>query len=132
MTITQTDYIDFISKSGLGKLSKVKSIFNRPGYHPSFDFYKKLREEFVSFTKLRKSKEELYSFVSLQHLKKQTRFELLVHGYLKFLGRKKAEWIDPPTSLWTYKDLIIKINPELAVILNGEKYIINSTLKNSR
>lgn len=127
--ITQTDYIDFISRSGLAKLSKVKSIFNRPNYHPSFDFYKKIREEFVLHMRLKKSKSDLYHFLGLQPQKKQIRFERLIRGYLKFLGRKNAEWIDPPTNFWNYKDLSIKINPELALTLNGEKYIVKLYFK---
>jgi hypothetical protein len=129
--ITQTDYIDFISRSGMSKLSKVKSIFSRPDYHPSFDFYKKLREEFVNYIKGDRIKNDLYIFLTHQIQKKQTRFEPLINGYLKFLGRKKAEWFEPPTATWIYKDLNIKMNPELGVVLNGEKYIIKLYFKDS-
>jgi hypothetical protein len=129
MIIYQTDYIDFLDRTTLSKFSKVKSIFNRPEYHPAFDFYKNIREEFVDYVKLKKDKNDLYDFLNYQHQRKHARFEVLINGYLKFLGRKNAEFFDPPTGFWQHKDLSIKLNPEMGININGERYIVKMYFK---
>lgn len=93
ISISQTDYIDFLSRSGVSKFSKVKSLFNRSDYHPAFDFYKNLRDALVAFSKKEKDRAELYSFITTQNPKKQNRFGILLDGYFRFLGRKKAEFL---------------------------------------
>ncbi len=128
--ITQTDYIDFLSKSGISKSSKVKAIFNRADYHPSNDFYKSIREEIIDHLKNQKTKNDLYNFLDgMRHSKKYSRFHPLVEGYIKFIGRKKFEWIDPPSASWTYKHLSIKMNPELGIKLGDQKYIVKLYFK---
>ena len=43
--ISLTDFVDFVSKSGTSKLTKVKQIKGRRSYHPAFDFWKLMRDE---------------------------------------------------------------------------------------
>jgi hypothetical protein len=130
--ITQTDYIDFISRSGISKLSKVKSIHNRADYHPSHDFYKPLRDEIVETIKNNKNKKSLYEFLSdLSGSPRYSRYEHLIDGYSKFVGRKQIEWFEPPSATWNYKNLSIKMNPELGLIFNGTKYIVKMYFKDT-
>lgn len=132
VVITQTDYIDFISKSGTSKAAKVRSLHDRPKYHPAFDFYKPLREEIVEHLKYDKKKQDLFSFPSVvTDTKKRARYLSLINGYAKFIGRKKATWFDPPSANWDYKELRIKMNPEIGLILNSNKYIIKMYFKDS-
>ena len=130
--ITQTDFIDFISRSGTSKLSKVRTLFTRPDYHPSLDFYKPLREEIVENLKLQKAKKELFDFLDeLKTSKKYSRYLPLIDGYTKFLGRKKAQWFEPPSTVWKYKELQIKMNPELGICFGDERYIIKLYFKDT-
>jgi hypothetical protein len=50
---------------------------------------------------------------------------------IKFLGRKKTEWFQPPSTIWCYKELKVKMNPELGIILNNDKYIIKLYFKDT-
>lgn len=130
--ITQSDYIDFISKSGTSKAAKVRSIYDRAKYHPAFDFYKSIREEMVDHFKHHRKKGELFDFMDkVTDAKKKSRYLSLIKGYSKFIGRKKAIWFDPPSASWDYKDLRIKMNPEIGLILNSDKYIIKMYFKDS-
>lgn len=132
INITQTDYIDFISKSGISKLTKVKALVNRPEYHPSFDFYKKLRDEIIDTLKLGKKKTDLLNLVSqVPDRKKHQRYQHLIERFTRFLGRKKIQWFNPPSTAWSYKDLGIKMNPELGLDINGEKFIIKLYFKDT-
>ncbi len=130
--ISQTDYVDFLSRSGTKKLTKVKTIINRPDYHPAFDFYKLLREEITENQKAEKDKGELLELLKeIVPISKCTRYKSLIDGYFKFLGRKKAKWFNPPTDFWIYKHLRVKLNPELGISFNGEKYIIKLYFKDA-
>jgi hypothetical protein len=116
----------------MSKLSKVRALLGRPNYHPSFDFYKKIREEIIDTLRFGKKKKELLDFLSdISDGKKKSRYRNLVDGLLKFLGRKKIGWFDPPSATWSYKDLRIKMNPELGLEINGEKYITKLYFKDT-
>jgi hypothetical protein len=128
--ISQTDYIDYLNKSGRSKTSKVKSIFNRPEYHPAFDFYKKVREEIIESLKENKTKIDFGLFLDQnKSSKKYSRFESLVRGYLKFLGRKKFQWFDPPSATWKYKNLYVRMNPEMGIQIGDGNYIVKLYFK---
>jgi hypothetical protein len=130
INISQTDFIDYLSRSGRSKTSKVKSIFNRPDYHPAFDFYKKVREEIIENLKENKTKIDFGFFLEQnKSSKKYSRFESLVGGYLKFLGRKKFQWFDPPSATWKYKNLYVKMNPEMGIQIGDDKYIVKLYFK---
>jgi hypothetical protein len=130
MKISLSDYIDFISKSGLQRLTKVNGLLGRPSYHPSTDFYKSIREEIVEQLKEGGGKDQLNTFLeAFTHSKKYSRFQPLVKGYLKFLGKKKIEWFKPPVSHWNYKSLSVRMNPELGIGFDDQKYIIKLYFK---
>lgn len=130
VSVPFTDYIDFLRKAGIPKLNKVQSLVDRPPYHPSFDFYKALREALIDHLKSGKSKKDLYHFLSLvSDSKKISRYTSLVRGYFKFLGRKKANWFEPPSPIWVHKDLNVKINPEFGIEFGGERYLIKLYFK---
>lgn len=128
--ISQTDFLYFDTKSGMNRIAPVRQIFNREEYNPAFDFYKKIREELVNYIKLGKSKEELFKFLNeLPDSRKYPNYLNVVKGYLSLLGRKNVSWFEPPTSDWTYKDLVVRMNPELGLQVNNEKYIVKLYFK---
>ena len=47
INITLTDFIDYVSKVGTSRYTKVNQIHSRDVYHPAFDFWKPLREGFI-------------------------------------------------------------------------------------
>lgn len=130
LNVSFTDYIDFLRKAGMPRLTKVQNLIDRPPYHPGFDFYKSLREVIVTHLRNGKDKKYLYSFLgAVSDVKKINRYNSLVKGYFKFLGRKKSNWFEPPAPFWTYKDLDVKINPELGLEFGGSKYLIKLYFK---
>ena len=50
-------------------------------------------------------------------------------AYKKFLGRKRITWFDPPSDLWTFSGLGVRVNPELGLCINGQNYIIKLYFK---
>lgn len=129
--ISLTDFVDFVSKSGSPKLTKVKEVKNRKAYHPAFDFWKNLRDKIIEFHSTGKSdKKEFDKLIpKLSDSKKVKRYTELIKSYKSFLGKKKIKAFDVKNKLWQSNDLGVRINPELGLIIGGQKYIVKFYFK---
>lgn len=123
--ISLTDFIDFVSKAGGSKLTKVRQIKNRDEYHPATDFYKTLRDGVVDIHKNGLDKSELNKLlVGLTDEKKKKNYPDAINGYKKFWGKKNFIWFNPPFKHWKVGDVDIKINPELGLECDGKFLVI--------
>jgi len=128
--ISLTDFIEYVSKVGTTKFTKVKEIKNREPYHPAFDFWKPLREKIIEIHKERKNKNLLDEVLNdLTDKNKINLYPNLISQYKSFIGRKKIEWIEPPFEDWIMSDLRIRINPEIGLFINDKPYIIKLYFK---
>jgi hypothetical protein len=128
--ISLTDFIDFVSKSGGAKLTKVKQIKNRDDYQPFSDFYKTLREGIIDIHKRGASKKELNNLLEgLTDEKKIKNYPEAIAGYKKYWGNKKFVWFDPPHKHWKTGDVDININPELGLEYNNLFMVIKLYMK---
>lgn len=130
ISVSLTDFIDFVNKSGSSKMTKVKQVKYRDTYHPASDFYKALREEIIEIHKNNGDKKALDNLLhKLTDLKKKVNYPISIDGYKKFWGKKKIDWFDPPFYHWLTGDLDIKINPELGLAFDNKFYVIKLFLK---
>jgi len=130
INISLTDFIDYVSKIGTSKFTIVNQIHSRDEYHPAFDFWKPLREGIIDFHKFDKDKSELDNILNeLTDKKKINKYPLLIESYKTFIGRKKIEWFDPPFKEWKTNDLLVRLNPELGLDINGNLYVIKLYFK---
>jgi hypothetical protein len=128
--ISLTDFIEYVTKVGGTKFTKVKQIKGREDYHPAKDFWKPLREGIVEFHKADADKKELSKISnSLTDLKKLKLYPGLIKQYQKFIGRKKIEWFEPPSKTWKSNGLEVKINPEIGLFINDQPYAIKLYFK---
>jgi len=128
--ISLTDFVDFVSKSGGSKLTKVKQIKNRDDYHPATDFYKALREGIIAVHRKDGSKAELNDLMNgLTDEKKIKNYPDAIAGYKKFWGNKKFTWFQPPAKHWKNGDVDIKINPELGLEYEDKFIVIKLYMK---
>ncbi|OXA73922.1 hypothetical protein B0A67_02375 [Flavobacterium aquidurense] len=130
ISVSLTDFIDFVNKSGGSKMTKVKQVKNRPPYNPATDFYKALREEIIDTHKNNDDKKRLDNLLQkLTDSKKIANYPSSIDGYKKFWGKKKTQWFNPPFYHWLTGDLDIKINPELGLAFDKKYYVIKLFLK---
>jgi hypothetical protein len=128
--ISLTDFVDFASKSGSPKQTKVQQLKNREAYHPAMDFWKPLREKIIEMHQNSENKTVLDDLMDeALHKTKLENYPDAIKGYKKFLGRKNIDWFDPPASNWEYSDLEIKINPEAGLLIEGTPYLIKYHFK---
>jgi hypothetical protein len=130
--ISLTDFVDFVIKSGTPKLTKVREIKKRGDYEPAFDFWKQLREGIQIFHKngLAKRNELDNAVGMVNDPKKMRRYIQALTGYKRFLGRKEITWFDPPSEEWLHEDLIVRLNPELGLNIEGKRFVIKLYFKN--
>jgi hypothetical protein len=125
-----TDFVEVVSKSGISKANKVKEILNRPEYHPSMDFYRKLRECIIRYHDdglTKRCFEDMYS--ELTDTKKRTKYRTLIDQYISWLGRKKIKTFEHISLPYIHSDITITVNPELGLIINDIPYLIKLYFK---
>ncbi len=132
ITISLTQFVDFVSTAGTPKLRIVRIAKQQSleGYHPAKDFWKRLREFIVQMHADGRPKSAFDGFLkSLTDKKKQTAYPEAVNGYKKFLGRKKPTWFHPPKDVWTQGNLSVSLNPELGLDFEGTRHAIKLYFK---
>lgn len=125
--ISLTEFVDFVIRAGGPKLTVVRKVKCRhdEGYHPQFDFYKSLREGIAAHHRQGKPISALDSLATgLTDKKKETAYPSIIQGYKKFLGKKSTKWIEPPKKYWEHGDLIVTVNPEVGIDINGNPHLI--------
>jgi len=128
--ISLTDFVDFVTRSGSPKLTKVRSIRARGDYDPIRDFWKTLREGLVHFHSTGGGhKSELDGLVGEALESRRAHYEAAITGYKRFLGRKSVQWFEPTRITWFEGDLGIRINPELGLIIDGVPTIVKVHFK---
>lgn len=127
--ISLTDFVDFVTRSGVTKQTKVRQLKNRPPYSPATDYYKTLREGIVEMHR------NQYSVALLERLcdnlppNKRENYPAVVEAYKKFCKQKNLDWFEPCVGQWTHNDLAIRLNPELGLHIGGVPYIIKLYFK---
>jgi hypothetical protein len=129
--ISLTDFVDFVATAGTQKLTKVRTVKNRPKYLPAFDYWRALREGIKEFhRKGARNKGDLDRVASgVSDPTKHARYMAVLQEYKRFLGRKKIAWFDPPSLDWSYDGLIVRINPELGLRIDGVSYVVKLYFK---
>lgn len=130
INISLTDFIDFVSKAGTTKFTKVKTIKNRGDYETYKDFWRPLRNGIVEYHERKLKLNHLDQILNnLTDKKKIKLYPELIKKYKSFLGRKKIEWFEPPFKEWKYNDLRVSLNPELGLDINDKLYAIKLYFK---
>ena len=129
--ISLTDFVDFVAKSGTPKLTHVRQIKSRGDYNPAEDFWRLLRTGIVKHHRTNeKDKKKLDAIIKdLTDSKKSGNYPNAIKQYKSFLGRKKIKWFKPPKNTWVFGDLELRVNPELGLVINGQRHIVKLYFK---
>ena len=125
--ITLTTFIDFLvapSSSRLRIVRQAKDLYLRD-YEPYSDYWKQLRERIVEMHENGEPPQVLDQFLaSLRNGRKFENYANCVAAYKKWLGRKSANWIGTAAVDWEGPGLVVRVNPELGLELNGNRHSI--------
>ena len=132
--ITLADFLDFVSKNGPSKLSKVRRLKTRPAYRPNFDYYRPLREAIIRGHRAEEGRLALSNdlnavIANIEDHRVQIDLARVVEGYRTWLGRKQIRWFEPGRAIWTLFDTNIVVNPDLGLFVDGAPYVIKIWFK---
>lgn len=131
ISISLTDFVDFLIRSGTTKATKVKELKYRPSYIPAADYWRPLRQGLKEFHRQSKPIEYLDQIpkrVSNNESRRDTYIHV-IQGYKKIIKNKTIEWFDPPSNKWISGNLTININPELGLVINGRPHLVKIYFK---
>lgn len=133
MRISLTDFIDFISSAGTEKLNQVAAFKRREDYKFRVDYWRELRNSITDFHADGTLKKDYFDTIIQTHFineEKREKCRSLVENYKKFLGRKQITSKTLIKCDWKYnKDLTIRVNPELHLVINGKEQLIKLYFK---
>ena len=134
LKITLTQFIEILTRTAINKAKKVRAVrkqFEEP-YAPAVDCYKMLRDVLVRSS----DQEELKASLKIYSRKawdasRQSRYPVLIAGYLKWLGRKKIEAQRLLPRAYHHGDATLTVNPELRMMINDAPLIVKLYFKES-
>lgn len=127
--VSLTYFLDFVLKAGTPKVTVVEEFKDRDKYDPRTDFYKPLREKLVAVHRSGGLVAELETWARTVHDKKQPSYLAVVAGYKKFVGKQKLSWFTPPKANHPVGPLVVNVNPELGLEIQGVPHVIKLYLK---
>ncbi|HEX8209125.1 MAG TPA: hypothetical protein VF584_02980 [Longimicrobium sp.] len=129
-SLSLTDLVDVVSRSGTPKATKVAEIKNRAPYQPATDFYKPLRDRLIELHKAGKGRSALAELLDGIHdQKKLTNYPDALEGYHKWWGKKAIQWFDPPRNPYGHAGIEIAVNPELGLTIDGTRFVVKLYMK---
>lgn len=127
--ISLTDFVDFVTRSGATKLTKVRQLKDRPPYSPQTDYYKTVREGIVEMHRESLPVEALLRVCHDLPPNKQQKYPVVVTAYQKFCRQSKPRWFAPCSGSWQYDDLSVRLNPEVGLFIDDTPHIIKLYFK---
>jgi hypothetical protein len=132
MEVSMTTFLDFMSKAGSPKITCVKSAKRQYAeeYSTAKDYYLPLRSAIVHMHANGEPASALDAVVKGAHLKKAENYRESVKAYKRWMrGKTIIRWQAPPSVSWTCNGLEVRVNPELALSVNGQRKIIKLYFK---
>ena len=132
ISISMTTFIDFVVASPGSKVGEVRDARKLYGreFHPVRDPYGELREAIITMHREGRPASSLGAVLGEASERMRPHWEACIDGYSRFVGHKKLVLLPVPKPVkWTTGDLSVRVNPELALSVNGEPHLIKLYLK---
>jgi len=128
--ISLTDLVDIVSKAAGPKATKVAQVKNRDDYQPGTDFYKQFRDGVIAIHKAGGARADLANIMlGVAEKIRVANYPAVIAGYKKWWGNKKPVWFQPPSETFSRDGVDVSINPELGLLINGERHLVKLYLK---
>ncbi len=129
--ISITDFVDFVTRAGMPKLTKVRQLKHRGEYHAYSDFYRGIREAIINAHAHERGKLSIgpAAIAAIEVDKRRRHYDALITAYVGWWGRKKLEWFTPEQAVRRFEGFHLRINPELGLSIDGVPHIIKLHFK---
>lgn len=124
--VSLTVFVDFVTAGDpLNRATRVRLELNRGEYDPRTDFWKKLRERIQDTHQRGQPVRTLQGLLDeVTDQKKLDSYSAAITGYLRFIGRKRVSYFEPPRAEWEHGDLAVRVNPELGLTIRDQPHVI--------
>lgn len=123
--LAMSAFLDVAAKVGNPRRTKIKHIKNADPYTPAIDFYKPLREGIQSIHRKGKAKSALGALLfGVSDPKKKTNYPACINGYATWWSNNTLVWFEPPKGKYAKLGFEVAINPELGLIVGGQRHVI--------
>jgi hypothetical protein len=132
MQITSTTYVDFLMKTGLGRLGVVKTAHRlyTADFKQGLDYYRPVRMGIVRMLRTNGSFADLWAIVEAAPPAKRDNYASAVKGFESWMKGKGIAWGSrPEPHLWRHADLAVLCNPEVRMNVNGAPFRIKLYFK---
>ncbi|MEP2889954.1 hypothetical protein [Tateyamaria sp.] len=132
--VSFTKFLDFVAQNGEPKATTALSAWRQSNtpYDPATDYHRRVRQTIINYEKTQ-NVPDWDAFIEAQNPKKQKNFKDTAERYVKW--RKKTneiQWFDPPKADWSSSEFQISVNPELGLVLDGQKTAIKLFLNRNK
>lgn len=124
--ISLTEFMDYVNSSGAAKATVVAQAKKKraEGHNIKTDYWLQFRNAVKSVHSSKGNKEDLFEVVERVHEDKKDNYNSAVNSYIKYWGKKKITWTNPPHKNVMVGGTRVRINPELGLTYNGKTYIV--------
>ncbi|KIT14246.1 hypothetical protein [Jannaschia aquimarina] len=134
ISVSFTKFLDFIAQSGEPKATTALQAWrqgNTP-YDAKTDYHKRVREKLRNYERSGVAP-DWEEFINAQNEKKQKNFRETIDCYLKWRSKQgTVSWIDPPTASIDTTEFRVSINPEMGLVIDGDRYAIKLFLRKAK
>jgi hypothetical protein len=124
--VSFTKFLDFSASNGEPKAEAALSAWRQSNtpYDPVRDYHKRMREA-LKTTERSGLNPDWPAFISGQAPKKQANFSDTVEKYSAWRdGYEAVTWFEPPRANWSSTEFHVVVNPELGLVLDGQRHAI--------
>lgn len=122
-------FADYVLKKEKFKKNFVHQVISQGKYEPRQDYYLQLRTRLISLLRKNVSLSELENIIANVSERKTSNYTILIENIQNFLRGKRYTWIEPIKNEIDYSGLIIKVNPEIGLEIDGTIYYIKMYFK---
>lgn len=122
-------FANFVTEKPQKRKKYVSKIVNKEPYVFYKDFYLTLRTKLISLIKNNQSLVDLKDILKKLNPKKYIHYELLIDQIQDFMQGINYTWVEPPKNTIEYSGLLLKVNPEIGLKINGKILFIKMYFK---
>ncbi len=130
--VSLTTFVDFINKAGSPKMTVVRKWLDDDEYDPRKDYWKRLRDGIVNVHSRGQSLDSLDRIASQVPQEKQANYKVRADAYKRWANKKDLAWFNPPSGNWRRPGVVVSVNPELGLEIDGDRCIIKLYFKEDK
>ncbi len=130
--VNLTTFLDIVGAAGTPKLTAVRRLKQRGEYNPAHDFWLPLRRAIVKAHQQEDVDLLDHLLPTITDKKKLSNYPARIEAHKRWWGRKNLRWFQPPDAEWQYRQVSVRVNPELGLKDDSGRIVVKLYFKQDR